>query len=1555
MDEQANRLAHYLRERGVGPDVLVGLCVERSLELIVGMLGILKAGGAYVPLDPAYPPERLAYMLDDISAPGIPGEASHRPARVLLTQAALAPLLPPYGGEVICLDRDWDKIEAATARHERGAQAPVSGVQPDHLAYVIFTSGSTGRPKGTLLHHRGLCNVIQAFCEVLEPQPGERALQFFSPSFDGSLAEIFTTLVTGGALCLAPREVLSSPPDLWKLFRDQAINMATMAPAMWGALPSEGITALRAAVSGGEGLPTEVAERWAAQCRFTNGYGPTETTVIVSAYTMPDGGPAAQGRPQEGGAAGAGLDHDRGAIVPIGRPTRNCKIYLLDAHLQPVPIGVPGELYIAGMQLARGYLHRPDLTAAKFVPDPFAGESSARMYKSGDLARYLPDGNIEFLGRIDQQVKIRGFRIELGEIESVLEQQPGVRQAVVVPREDEPGEKRLVAYVVLSEDAPGADRGAADKARLLEALQAKLPSYMVPAALVFLDAIPMTPNGKVDRRALPAPDWGAQAQTYVAARTPIEGILVELWKQVLGVERVGIQDSFFDLGGHSLLATQLVSRVQQALRVELPLRELFERPTVAELAERVEAILRQGQGLARPPIEAVKGAADLPLSYAQQRMWFLDQLEPNTPLYNIPGAFRFQGALDLAALRASVDEIVARHDVLRATFPTVDGRPRQVIAPRGAVEVPLLDLAALPEEEREREALRLAEVEASAPFDLARGPLLRVQVLRLAEQEHLVLLTMHHIVSDGWSGQVFVRELGALYQAYHSGAAREVFPLSPLEVQYADYARWQQAWLQGDVLEKQRAYWLSKLAGAPPTLDLPTDHPRPALQSWHGEHLAFDLDEELVSALRRLGRAEGATLFMTLLAAFKVLLYRYSGQADISVGTPIANRNHPQIEGLIGFFVNTLVMRDVLDGQAGFRDLLQQVRETALGAYMHQDVPFEMLVDALQAERDTSHTPLFQVMFALQSALDRDASAGTALPGLVVEPVEVNPPVSMFDLTLVVSEDQERLRAGLEYNSDLWDAATIERMAAHFRTLLAHLVADPDRPILALPWLADEEREQVVARWNDTDCAFASPAETMHQLFEHAAARSPQATALVYRDRRLTYAALNARANRLARDLIGRGVRPETLVGLCAERSVEMVVGLLGILKAGGAYVPLDPAYPAERLAYMIRDSGLRIVVSAGEAAAAALAETPGHASPGDGLQIIALDESEPSFDADGTDENPLSGVGARNAAYVIYTSGSTGQPKGVVVEHGSVVNHNLAAARLFRLTAHDRILQFSTINFDAAVEEMFPAWAVGATVVLRPGGHADQRRGAAGPGGARAAHRAGPAHGLLARVGLRAGAAPGGQRAGAPLPRQPAADGRRRRQGLGGAPRSLARAGGAGCGLDEHLRPDGGHDHRLVLRAGRERRQCPPRCPSVGPLPNVRLYILDSRGEPVPVGVPGELCIAGAGVARGYLNRPDLTAERFRAGPLLRGGAWPGASLYHTGDLARFLPDGNIEFLGRNDDQVKIRGFRVELGEIERALKQRDDVRDAVVVAREGATPGAQPMGVASAWWPMS
>ncbi|MBD2521399.1 non-ribosomal peptide synthetase [Nostoc sp. FACHB-133] len=1500
---RANQLAHYLRSLGVSADVLVGICVERSLEMVVGLLGILKAGGAYVPLDPEYPQERLRFILEDAQV------------SVLLTQQHLVEKLPQCQAQLVSLDTNWQLISQLPQGN------PITNVQASNLAYVIYTSGSTGQPKGVQISHTAVSNFLSA----MQQRPGitkqDTLLAITTISFDIAALEIFLPISVGACLVIARRDVTLDGRELFDLLVKSKATIMQATPATWRLLLDSNYQFSDLKIlCGGEALPWDlVNELLARSTSFWNLYGPTETTIWSSVCQL----------------------ESSESLISIGRPISNTQIYILDQNLQPVPVGVPGELHIGGAGLARGYLNRPELTQEKFIPNPFkrgrgqgAGEparsccfnkeglanpkesrgetkdqssNSERLYKTGDLARYLPDGNIEYLGRIDNQVKIRGFRIELGEIEAALSQHPHVQASCVIAREDNRGDKRLVAYIVPQLQVT------LITSELRSNLKEKLPDYMVPSAIVILESLPLTPNGKIDRRALPAPEPSSELlEKYVAPRNPIEEILSLIWQQVLKVDLVGRHDNFFELGGHSLLATQLISRVRSSLKVELPLRSLFAAPTIAELSHNIQQLQQQDLELAALPILPRAENAETPLSYAQQRLWFLDQFEPNSASYNIPFGLRLVGTLNVAALEESLIEIIHRHEALRTNFITVDGQATQIIQTQPNWSIAVVDLKHLPLTEQEIAAQKLVKQQAFEPFDLESEALIKATLIVLSQTEQWLLVCMHHIVSDGWSIGVFVQELQAIYNAYSQS---EPSPLLPLPIQYADFALWQRQWLQGEVLNSQLSYWQEQLANAPTFLPLPTDRPRPPVQTFNGAYLEFALSVELTKKLIKLSQQQGVTLFMTLLAAYNTLLYRYTGQTDILVGTPIANRDRTEIEGLIGFFVNTLVMRTDLSENPTFSKLLPRLREVALSAYAHQDLPFEMLVEALQPERDLSYTPLFQVMFVLNNAPITEIE----LTGLRVSSLPIESAIAKFDLTLSMESTTTGLVGGWEYNTDLFDSSTIERMTGHFVTLLESIVANPQERISQLPMLTAFEQQQLLIEWNDTQVDYPQD-KCIHQLFEEQVERTPDAVAVVFENQQLTYHELNCRANQLAHYLRSLGVEADLLVGICVERSLEMVVGLLGILKAGGAYVPLDPEYPQDRLTFMLADAQVSVLLTQQH-----LVES----LPQYQARVVHLDKDWFAI-AKSSQENPIAQVQANNVAYLIYTSGSTGQPKGVMLSHSNLCNHMFWMQATFPLTKKDKVLQKTPFGFDASVWEFYAPLLVGGQLLIaEPGGHTDSAY-------------------LLRLIA---------QQQVTTVQLVPSLLQMLLEQGgietchslkhvfCGGEVLPVTLQEGLLSKLDVNLHNLYGPTEACIDATfwNCQREIYPQLVPIGRPIDNTQIYILDQNLQLVPVGVPGELHIGGAGLAKGYLNRPELTQEKFIPNPFEDSAALAspraslgGSRLYKTGDLARYLPDGNIEYLGRIDNQVKIRGFRIELGEIEAALSQHSDVQTSVVIVRE-------------------
>ena len=1457
LDYRANVLSHRLRRHGVVLEELVGICMERSLELLIGILGILKAGGAYVPLDATYPKERLDFMLMDAQV------------RVLITQTHLLESLPALPEVVLCMDQKW------VAEDDVYEQAPVSNSTIDNLAYVIYTSGSTGKPKGVSVSQRNVVRLVKE-TNFVTITPDDIFLQYAPISFDAATFEIWGALLNGARIVIPPAHAVTLE-ELTQILRDYQVTTLWLAAGLFHQMVDyylDQLLAVRQVLAGGDILSVSHVHAFLERSHETvliNGYGPTENTTFTCCYPMTD--------PQK-------VD----GSVPIGYPIANTQVYLLDEDLRPVPIGAEGELYAGGDGLARGYLNQAQLTAERFVPHPYSDVPGERIYKTGDRARQLLDGTILFLGRVDEQVKIRGYRIELGEIEAALGQSSDVQDAVVLAREDTPGDKRLVAYMLR------AAHTAAQSDTIRTWVRQRLPEYMVPSVFVWLEQFPLSPNGKVDRRAFPAPEYPySEGEEFAAPRTPLEKLLVGIWSDVLGYEPVGRDDDFFENGGHSLAATRLLTRIYKAIQIELPLFALFEAPTVAGVCEQIERMRQEEQELLStiPALVRHEYGVCVPLSFSQQRLWFITQLEPENPSYNVPMSFRLQGTVNVQSLDHGLNAVVGRHEILRTSFVVREDEPVQLIASEGRIPLRVLDLTdqvLSPDDSHLAEILR---TEIEKPFNLEQGPLLRALLVHLSATDHILLLTVHHIIFDGRSQELLMQDLAAFYSADTAGQA---LSLPEPALQYADYTLWQRAWLKDDVLEQQLDYWRLRLEGAPVVLDLPTDHTRPAHLSYQGATLRYHFERTLIKMLLDVSSHEGVTLYMTLLAAFNTLLYRYSGQQDIVVGIPITDRNGDDINSIIGFFVNTLALRTDLSGSPTFRELLQRVKTNTLLAYAHQHAPFDMVVQAMGIKREANISPLFQVIFEM-----RDAPTVKQLGESVVSPFEIAASTARLDLGLDLALSDEGIQIDVEYNTDLFEADTINRMMEHYRTLLAGLLVDVEQPIHQLPLLGSAEREQMLYSWNQTTIAYPQD-RCIHHLFTEQVNIQPDAIALCYNDVCLTYAELERRANYLAHLLHEIGVGPDVIVGLCMERSLEAIIGMLGILKAGGAYVPLDPAYPEERLLFMLEDAHASVLVTQRHVADLFSALD---------LPKLYLDEDW-FYAEDRYKQEPQSGVVADNLAYVIYTSGSTGQPKGVMITHRNVGSLPVVQEHTFHIQARSRVLQFASFSFDASVWEITMALLRGGvlqmtdTHTLMDGFHLET---------------------FIEEYAINAVNLPPSVLATMPVHPLPCVD-------------TLVVAGEA-CTRDIVMRWSAGR--RMFNGYGPTETTvgaCMELCadldhdPYIGrPFANRKLYVLDASFQPVAIGVPGELYVSGAGLARGYLEQPALTAERFLPDPF---SGESGVRLYKTGDLVRYLADGRLEFLGRLDHQVKIRGLRIELGEIETLLRRHPAVDKALVIAQE-------------------
>ena len=1477
LQDRAIQIATRLREQGLEIGSSVAVLLNRSFDSIASLFGIWIAGGVYLPLDPSYPRERLKYFLQDAQA------------QFLLVEPELIGTIEFSDEKTLVLDPSQELVTREIIR--RHAFAPGS---IDDQAYLLYTSGSTGEPKGVQMPHRAIANLIAWQNTQERLRVPARTLQFAPKCFDVSIQEISSTLTSGGTLVLIDEKQRLDPHALMEFIQVNRVQRVflpfVMIDAIVGLAKPADASPLEDIVSAGESLkltePLRDFLQAHPQCRLHNHYGPTETHVVTETMVSLS-------------------DFDAAAEASIGSPIPNCECLILDQNARRVPRGAIGELYLTGACLASGYVGKENLTSERFVALPDLGSPHLRYYRTGDLARWRYDGKLDFLGRADTQVKHRGFRIELGEIESVLSQHPSIGQCVVILREDRPGDKRLVAYYTQrGEQTPSV-------LELRESLGSRLPEYMVPAAYVRLDALPLTPSGKIDRRGLPLPDIkdvGVQDQ-YIPARNGIEEQLAHIWSEVLGIQRIGIHDNFFALGGHSLLAVRLTSRISEIFEISLGVRLIFEQPTIAQLSEQIEAKRVGGSKHGLLPLRSVFRNPDepAPVSYAQERLWFLEQLEGSLTAYNIPMVWRFRGPLDNEALRKAVEAIVARHEPLRTVFVHHENTPAQMVRGLERFELNTQDLQGLSPEDQKLNVSQICRAEADCPFDLTCDLMIRAKLLRLDDQDHQLLVTMHHIASDGWSMDVFTKELSALYGHYLDASTETsgIIPLDPLPVTYIDYSAWQKETLSADRIEGLLSYWRQELKGLP-ALEFPTDRPRPVMASYRGSSVPIELNESLTRRLESLAQSQQVTLQMLLLAAYEVLLYRYSHQEDFAVGIPFAGRNDTQLENLIGFFVSTLVIRADLTGEPTFQELLSRVRQKSLAAYDHQELPFQVLLADLQPERHLSRPPLFQVMFQL---LTQDTS-GLNLQGLEVIEEYYSTERVKFDLEMHLSPHQGRIEGDLAYSSDLFDPSTIERMAAQYVRLLESIVAQPNQKIGQFSILTDQERDRLLIEFNDTACEY--PRELcVHELFEQQVERTPDAVAVVFEDRQLSYSELNARSNRLARHLRKYGVGDQTPVGLCLERSLDLVVSILGILKAGGTYVPLDADYPVKRLENMLELAQVEHLVTQSQL----------HAKlPRSKRQVIWVDRDANAIaNEDSTNLNLAHD--SHRLAYIMFTSGSTGEPKAIMIEHRSIVR--LVSHVQYARFGSDRVfVLLASVSFDASTFELWGAFLHGARLVIPPQGLHDAKLLKQLIEG----HR-------VTTLWLTSS-----------LFNQIVDQDPKALLGLdelliGGEALSVTHVKKAIKALNDTATIINGYGptesttfaccfripFTLPLDIGS--------IPIGRPISNTQVYVLDSHRELLPIGVPGELYIGGDGLARGYMNRPDLTAERFVPNPFSNDSD---SKLYRTGDLCRWRDDGTLEYLGRIDHQVKLRGFRIELGEIEAVLSQHPSIAQCVVILRE-------------------
>ncbi|MED1801253.1 amino acid adenylation domain-containing protein [Brevibacillus porteri] len=1485
LDIRSNQLANYLRKIGVTSEVLVGICQERSMEMIVSILGVLKAGGAYVPIDPAYPVQRLHYIMEDAAL------------QVVIADEASATKVPD-GIKVVKLS-DYCEILP-----NESTEPPAMEVNGHNLAYVIYTSGSTGNPKGVMIEHHSVMNFLQTLERRSPLLQTDRLLQKTSVSFDASVWELFWWMLKGASLYILPNSDEKDPALLVKAVEMHKITHLEFVPSMLKAVldyienlgSSFALSSLKYVTVGGEVLPPHVVTKCTDLLTIPHGttlyntYGPTETTVEVASFKChPD---------------------EKHAQIPIGKPNANTQLYVLNEHLQMQPVGVAGELYVGGSGVARGYLNRPELTEERFISNPYCPESDSRLYRTGDLVRYLADGNLEYIGRNDNQVKVRGYRIELEEIEVTLGNHSTVEQAIIVAKKDAYENNKLIAYVI----------GSGTVTEWRDYLKAQLPEFMVPAYFVKMDVFPLTPSGKIDLKSLPEVGNSRPhvSTEYVKPETEWETKLLDIWKDLFGYDEIGVEDNFFELGGHSLLGTQVIARIRALFKKEIPLSALFTHPTIRSIVPIVTAADEVDAVDALPAIKRVSRDRELPLSYSQERVWFLEQLSANNLAYIFQATMKVRGMLDLPILNKCFTEIVRRHEIFRTVFHEKNGQPYQVIYEPFDVELPVIDVSHLPESDRAAEVQRLIQMEIKNPIDIAQLPLARWIVYKISELESVILFVEHHLIHDGWSFRKFLKELFTLYSAY---LEKKPSPLAELPIQFADYCVWQNELFKRGKENKQLTYWKNLLQGANGLLELPTDRPRPVNQTFHGNMFTQLIPEELYLQLRDYCMKTNTTLFMVMMSAFQTLLHRYSNQEDIIVGSGIANRRWKDTEELIGMFVNNIVIRTQFTDNMTFQDVLQDVKRSALEAYENQEIPFDQIVDALKLKRDQSRNPLFQVMFSFQDA------KVTHLPvsNLNIQLTEgISNGSAKFDINVVVTNHEELSSSLLtkdeygsisldwEYNTDLYEESTMRRMFAHYIELLKSVLTHSDQTLHSMPMLTASEENQILQEWNDTEVAFEDQ-KTLHQIFEEQAARTPERMAVVFGNEQWTYRQINNRANFLASKLRNQGVKPDTLVGLLSERSPDMMIGILAILKAGGAYMPMDTVAPKDRLSYILRDSDTKVVVMQEKFKTAIDFNGP----------VLLLEENRPDQDVEC--ENLESVAHSKNLAYVIYTSGSTGAPKGVMIEHCSVVNRMNWMVHRYPMNEDDTILQKTPYCFDVSVTELVLWFFTGSKLCfLAPHAEKDPELIVKTV----AQHQITYIHFVPSMLSIF-------------LDHLENVD-------CAEEIKTLQRVYTTGEALSAEQvqrfhRLIGQRNHTTLINLYGPTEttievtyydcQTDSKVIPIGkPMDNIQAYILNKEGDLQPIGVMGELVIGGIGLARGYIGKPELTAERFVPNPFGN----PSERLYKTGDYARWMPDGNIEYIGRMDNQVKIRGYRIELGEIEAVMRKQQGVGEVAIIAHE-------------------
>ncbi len=1472
LNNEANRLAYELI-KNVKPEDKVAVYLERSIDIFPAVLGVMKSGAAYLPMDTLYPAERIQFMLKDSDA------------KVIVTNRKSAKSLPQNNLDKIFIDDLGSAVSSLPN--------PKVNINEENLVYTIYTSGSTGTAKGVGITHRNLLNIYLSWEEDYKLKEEVNVhLQMANFTFDVFTGDFVRALCSGGMLVAAPRDILLDGKELFNLIQTEQIKIAEFVPAVlrnlinYLAENGKTLSSINTLIAGSDVWYVNEYKKFKTYLnsgtRVINSFGLTECTIDSSFYESED----------------INLHND--FVIPIGKSFANTSLLILDENFNLVPPGVKGELFITGTGIARGYLNNPAMTAEKFLPNSFGDLHGERIYRTGDAAKYLKDGNVEFIGRIDNQIKIRGFRVELGEIEAELIKLPGIKSAVVTVVYSNNIQK-LAAYVI-------AGNSELDRFSLREQLLARLPEYMIPSAFVVLEKFPLSSNGKIDRKLLPPPDsdelQGELENLYVAPKNSLEENITAIWKDVLDIDGIGIRHNFFVIGGHSLLATQIISRIKDEYNIELPLRKLFEDPTIEGLAKEVQKIMHEKNKIEIMPITAIQNKENIPLSFAQQRIWFLNEMEPGSPYYNIPDAFKLYGKLDVPILRESIILISERHELLRTAIINVNGKPQQKIFDKVEMDLPLFDLSVLNKEDAEYEAERITAKEALHSFDLAEPPLFKVTLLKIAEDEFIISFIAHHIIFDDWSSRVFISELSVIYDSLSNG---KIPPLRPLKIQYGDFAAWQRNWLKGEVLQNKLNYWKENLKDVPPLLEFPYDHPRPPVQTFNGKYKTFEISKSVTKEIYSLAKNENVTLFMLILAAFDLLLYKYSNQKILSVGTPIANRRSSELEKLIGLFVNTLVLKSEVNVDYTFKQLLRQIKETTLAAYEHQDVPFELVVDTVQPERNLSYSPLFQVMLVFQNTPPQKININS---NLTLRPFALHSGTSKFDLTLFIIEDEENLRGAFEYNADLFEPDTIDRMIHRFENILTTVTDNKNILVKNISLVSDSESNDLLKEYNQTE-NIERLRDYVHKEFENTAIKFADSTALKFNSESISFSELNSKANQLAHYLIELGAGPETIIGVSLKRSFNLVVTLFAILKSGAAYLPLDASYPEDRINYMIDDSKLKMIITEENLSA--------KFKPVNEIKIIVLDSIKNEL-AEQKYDNPTVKLDEENIAYVIYTSGSTGKPKGTLITHKGFKNYLSWCLFAYPVHIGNGSLLHSTIAFDATVTSIFPSLLAGKTIFITEENDEIETLGnTLKEINNFSLIKITPAHLKLLTAQLN-------------------------ENELKNVSRSFVIGGENLLYSDIELLQKAAPDTLLFNEYGptetvvgcvvyeASKSSGNGSVPIGKIIPNTSIYILNKELKPVPKGLSGELYISGEGVARGYLNNPELTAERFIPNPFSNE---MGNRMYKTGDIVKLRNDVNLEFLGRADDQIKLKGFRIELSEIEKAIISHESIKDAKVIKK--------------------